>query len=179
MFEGLRTIFLDRDGVINRQAPDGGFVWRWEDFAVLPGVSTALARLNAQGLRVFVVSNQRGVSLGLYTEADVLALHRHLAQWLAQQGARIDAFYYCPHARDCCSCRKPLGGMFQQAFQEHGGDASTSLMIGDSWSDIEAGRRAGMRTIAVASAEGAGHDADAVCTSLAHAVELILGTGQG
>jgi D-glycero-D-manno-heptose 1,7-bisphosphate phosphatase len=174
-FEGLRTIFLDRDGVINRKAPKGEFVWKWTDFHALPGLPEALARLNAAGLRVYVVTNQRGVSLGLYTEHDILALHQELSAWLAQRDAHIDAFYYCPHPRDSCNCRKPLGGMFEQAYREHGGDASTSVMIGDAWSDIEAGRRAGMRTIAIADTS-AGHGADAVCGSLTQAVELILWT---
>ena len=181
-FRGVRTIFLDRDGVINEKAPEGQYVWRWDDFHPLPGAASAIAQLNASGCRVFVVTNQRGAALGLYTLSDIEALHGRVAQWLAERGARIDGFYYCPHDREGCRCRKPDTGMIEQAFAEHGGDAATSAMIGDSLSDIEAGVKAGMRTLWIdsdagsrkAGTEKAASLADAVCRSLEEAVALLL-----
>jgi D-glycero-D-manno-heptose 1,7-bisphosphate phosphatase len=180
-FGAVETVFVDRDGVINRKAPEGEYVWRWEDFHVLPGVDAAIARLNAEGRRVFVVTNQRGAALGLYTPADIEALHARFSEWLTERGARIDAFYYCPHDREGCRCRKPDTGMMEQAFAEHGGEAATSIMIGDSLSDIEAGRKAGMRTIWIddqqtsrkPGTEKAASLADAVCGSLPEAVRLL------
>jgi hypothetical protein len=74
----LRTIFLDRDGVLNEKMPEGSYVTAWADFRMLPGVPEAIARLNQAGLRVIVVSNQRGIALGLYSAADVAAIHAKL-----------------------------------------------------------------------------------------------------
>jgi D-glycero-D-manno-heptose 1,7-bisphosphate phosphatase len=144
----VRYVFLDRDGVINRKAPEGQYISRWNDFQLLAGVETAISRLNRSGYRVIVVTNQRGVALGLYTEQDILKLHEELARHLTLFGAHTDAIYYCPHDKNKCDCRKPGPGLFEQAFREFP-DASSenSIMIGDSISDIEAGLRLGMPTI--------------------------------
>lgn len=179
----LVTIFLDRDGVVNEKMPEGQYVTRWEDFHLLPGVAEAIARLNRAGLRVIVVSNQRGIALGLYSAADVEAIHARLQQELQTRGAHIDAFYFCPHDRDGCDCRKPLPGMFfaaQRAFPEI--EAATSAMIGDSAVDVEFGRRLGMRTVFIEGdparqkpgTQSAGDAADARFASLADAVEALL-----
>lgn len=179
----LVTIFLDRDGVVNRKLPEGCYVTRWEEFDLLPGVADAIARLNRAGLRVLVVSNQRGASLGLYTPADVEAIHAQLQQELARHGAHIDAFYFCPHDKNACDCRKPLPGMFLQAQRDFPAiDAQTSVMIGDSAVDIEFGRRLGMRTLFIdgdpaqrkPGTREAGAAATARFPSLAAAVDALL-----
>ena len=152
----LRTVFLDRDGVLNRKLPEGRYVTSWSEFQPLPGVPQAIARLNRAGLRVVVVSNQRGIALGLYTSEDVRSIHSALQGWLQSQGAHIDAFYFCPHDTQQCNCRKPLPGLFHQAradFPEI--DAASSLMIGDSLSDIEFGHRLGMTTVFLEGDPGA------------------------
>ena len=97
---------------------------------------SAIAALNRSGRRVLVVSNQRGVALGLYTAADVDALHVRLNEHLAAHGARIDAFYFCPHDKNECDCRKPNIGLFEEAFLDFP-DASraNSIVIGDSLSE--------------------------------------------
>ncbi len=178
----VRTVFLDRDGVINRKAPEGEYVSRWDQFHPLPGIAEAIAELNRSGRLVFVVTNQRGVALGLYTEDDVRAVHTQLQQWLVERGARVDGFYYCPHDKHACSCRKPLPGLFEQAFAAHPGlTAETSLMIGDSLSDIEAGKALRMPTIFIAGdpahqkagADRAAASADYTAASLAEAVALL------
>ena len=141
-------MFLDRDGVLNEKLPEGKFVSTSADLRMLPGAGAAVARLNRSGMRVMVVSNQRGVALGLYTAADVEAVHASLAGELRGHGAHIDAFYFCPHDRAQCGCRKPLPGMFEQARADFPDlTAATSLMVGDSLSDIEFGRRLGMETV--------------------------------
>jgi D-glycero-D-manno-heptose 1,7-bisphosphate phosphatase len=187
VWSGIKTVFLDRDGVLNAKAPEGEYVWRWEDFHLLDGVSEAIARLNRAGLRVIVVTNQRGVALGLYTVTNVEALHTHLEQFLSGQGAHIDAFYICPHDRGECNCRKPLPGLFEQAAAHYREiSAAKSVMVGDSLVDIEFGRGLGMKTILVAGVEEtrapgtekAAELADLRCDSLPEAVEAIVAGSQ-
>jgi len=181
--KSLRTVFLDRDGVLNEKLPEGRFVQSFTDLHVLPGVPEAIGRLNRAGLRVIVVSNQRGIALGLYTAADVEAIHAGFQRLLAASGAHVDGFYFCPHDRQECNCRKPLPGLFEQAAVDFPGIAAAdSAMIGDSLPDIEFGKRLGMLTVFIegdperqkAGAQAAGEMADLRCGSLAEAVEYLL-----
>jgi D-glycero-D-manno-heptose 1,7-bisphosphate phosphatase len=115
---------------------------------LLPGVAKAIVALKQAGKRVIVVTNQRGVALGRYTAEDVRTIHERLQQLLAGHGAQVDAFYFCPHDKKQCQCRKPLPGMFEQARAEFPQiTAESSVMVGDSLSDIEFGQGVGMRTI--------------------------------
>jgi D-glycero-D-manno-heptose 1,7-bisphosphate phosphatase len=179
----LRTVFLDRDGVLNQKMPEGRYVTSFSEFQLLPGVQQAIARLNGAGLRVIVVSNQRGIALGLYNATDVDQIHASFQNSTRAHGAHVDAFYFCPHDKSQCNCRKPLPGLFEQAqadFPEIASDSS--VMIGDSWSDIEFGRRLGMRTIFVDSGsehrkpgfEKARGLADLSFPSLPEAVDALL-----
>jgi D-glycero-D-manno-heptose 1,7-bisphosphate phosphatase len=183
-WSNVSTVFLDRDGVLNRKAPEGEYVARWKDFSVLEGVVEALARLSRAGLRMLVVTNQRGVALGRYTVKDVEALHTQFQQLLAERGAHIDAFYICPHDHGDCNCRKPLPGLFEQAAAEFPSIApASSVMIGDSLVDMEFGKRLGLRTILIEDgsedrapgAEKAREMADLRCSSLREAVSALLG----
>lgn len=184
----LKTVFLDRDGVLNQKMEEGRYVTAWNEFKLLPGVVEAIKELNRAGVRVLVVSNQRGVALGLYTAEDVRAIHDELQEVLRQQGAHVDGFYFCPHDKGQCDCRKPLPGMFEQAkadFPEI--RAAESVMIGDSLSDMEFGRRLGMRTVFVEGeaerqkpgAERAREMADFWAGSLPEAVEKLGTKGLG
>ena len=144
----LTTVFLDRDGVLNEKMPEGHYVKSMDDFHVLAGVPEAIARLNSAGLRVVVVSNQRGIALGLYTAADVDAIHSEFQHVLDSHGAHIDAFFICPHDRGQCNCRKPLPGLFAQAVAQFPTiSAAASVMIGDSLVDIEFARHLVMTAI--------------------------------
>jgi D-glycero-D-manno-heptose 1,7-bisphosphate phosphatase len=146
-FANTKYVFLDRDGVLNRCLV-GSYVTSWEQFEILPGVEQAIAQLNRSGRKVIVVTNQRGIALGVHSEADMLAMHDRLRDHLAAHGAHLDAIYYCPHDNGQCHCRKPQTGMFEQAFQDfHDATASNSVMVGDSLADIEAASRLGMRSI--------------------------------
>jgi D-glycero-D-manno-heptose 1,7-bisphosphate phosphatase len=180
---GLRTVFLDRDGVLNRKLPEGNYVSSWSDFELLPGVLEAIDKLKSAGLRVLVVSNQRGIALGLYTTEAVRQIHSELQNLLLARRTSIDGFYFCPHNHAECDCRKPMTGLFKRAkadFPEI--SAETSVMIGDSLSDIEFGRRLGMRTIFIQgdpsrqkpSAKMADELADMRCSSLLEAVDALL-----
>src|SRR5947209_4350869 len=110
-----RTAFLDRDGTINVKAPEGQYVTGPEQLTLLPRAAEAIHRLNEAGFRVVVVTNQRGVSLGAMSAEDVDAVHARLAEQLAERGARIDAYFVCPHDERSCDCRKPGIGMFLRA----------------------------------------------------------------
>jgi D-glycero-D-manno-heptose 1,7-bisphosphate phosphatase len=179
----LRTVFLDRDGVLNRKMPEGRYVTSLADLQILPGVPEAIARLNRAGLRVVVVTNQRGVALGLYSADDVRQIHDAFQSSLHTHSAQIDAFYVCPHDKHQCECRKPLTGLFDQAradFPEI--EAASSVIIGDSLSDIEFGRRLGMTTVFIEGdplhqkpgADTARQLADACFASLLEATEALL-----
>jgi D-glycero-D-manno-heptose 1,7-bisphosphate phosphatase len=183
--EAIQYVFLDRDGVINRKLPEGSYVTHWGEFELAPNVAGAIAALNHSGRRVIVVTNQRGIALGHMTRADVDAIHRGLVAALARGGASLDRIYYCPHDRNECSCRKPGTGMIEAAFRDFP-DArpENSLLIGDSRSDIECGRAAGMATILIErKGEGNEDDGSGIARELAHAtvdslpdaVRLILG----
>ena len=149
-FSDIEYVFLDRDGVLNCKPARGQFVTRWEEFHLQPGVEEALAKLARSGRKLIVVTNQRGVALGLYSLADLADMHDRLQTWLAAHGARLDAIYVCPHNNSECNCRKPLTGLFEQAFRDFPeANAGNSVMIGDSLRDIQAGRSVGMRTVLV------------------------------
>lgn len=139
-----RVIFLDRDGTINH---DPGYISNPDDLHLLPGAAEGIKLLQGHAF-IVVVTNQSGISRGFYTPDDVARVHQHLLDLLAQEGARVDAIYYSPYQKsDGMPCRKPNPGMLLQAAKEHGLDLSTSWMIGDRSSDIEAGAAVGARTI--------------------------------
>lgn len=184
--QGRPAIFLDRDGTINVEV---NYLHRVIDFVVIPGVAEAIARLNHAGWPVFVVTNQAGIARGMYDVAAMEQLHSHLQEVLAQHGAHIDAFYYCPHHPDfsgICACRKPAPGMLLRASEDYGIDLSRSWLIGDSAGDIGAGRTVGCRTILVRTgygerverelAAGNGEQPDAIVAALPDAVALLLAT---
>jgi D-glycero-D-manno-heptose 1,7-bisphosphate phosphatase len=180
---GVATVFLDRDGVINEKLPEGRYVSSEDEFRILLGVPEAIAKLNLAGFRVLIVSNQRGVALGALTLEFVQKIHAVLQEKIMGYGAHVDAFYFCPHDMQSCTCRKPMLGLFHQAVNDFPEiTPESSVMIGDSLSDIEFGHRAGMRTILLRGSsnhpkprsEEAAKLADRCCTSLPEAVEVLL-----
>lgn len=134
------TLFLDRDGVINRRLP-GDYVKLWEEFHFLDGVKEAIARLNQYFIRTIIVTNQQGIGKGLMSETDLEEIHRRMKREIREAGGRIDAIYVCPEIAGArASCRKPNTGMAEQArtdFPEI--DFERSVMVGDSLSDMEFG----------------------------------------
>ena len=149
MGEGRAALFLDRDGVINRER--GKHTWRLEEFEVLPDVAEAVLAAHAAGLLVIAVTNQSGIALGLYGHADVERLHAYLHRQLALRGAHLDAVYYCPHHPDRgrCLCRKPGGLLFERAIARFGIDPARSLMVGDRQRDVDAANSVGIRGVLV------------------------------
>jgi D-glycero-D-manno-heptose 1,7-bisphosphate phosphatase len=171
-----KAIFLDRDGVINRKAPEGQYVTRWEDMEFLPGSGQAVRLFNEAGFLVIVVSNQRCVAKGLITILELESMHERMCREFHAAGARIDAVYYCPHDKQPpCGCRKPQPGMLLQAAQAHDVQLGSSWMIGDSEHDVDAGRSAGCHTAQVVGDESPAHNAaDLSAVSLLDAARKIL-----
>ena len=154
------AVFFDRDGVLNL---DTGFTHRPDQLRWVEGAARAVRRVNDAGLLAFVVTNQSGIARGLYTEDDVLALHRWMAAELARESARVDAWRFCPHHPQLngpCRCRKPLPGMLDDLIAAHRVDPALSLMLGDRDTDMAAAAAAGVRGVLFTGAD-AGDDVDA------------------
>ena len=142
-----RAVFCDRDGVINR---DHGYVHRWDEFDIFPGVPQALSGLRQAGWILVLVTNQSGIARGLYDEQAFHALTEQMQAFLRDRNAQFDAVYFCPHLPEApvsayaqvCKCRKPGPGMFEQARLELGLDMPSSVCIGDNATDIQAARAA-------------------------------------
>lgn len=180
----IRYVFLDRDGVLNRKMPEGGYLTESTHFEWLPGAEEAIARMNHARLTVIVVTSQRGIALGLLGHQELQRIHAKMLDDLATHGAHLDAIYYCPHDRGECECRKPATGLFEQALHQFpGANSQNSVVIGDSLSDIVAGKRLGMKTVFILGEPDrqkpgwakAAQAADKVATSLLDAVESYLG----
>lgn len=151
----VRHLILDRDGVLNEEAPDHGYVLRPEAFKWLPGALQALADLSRAGLRISVATNQSAVGRGLMTQQQleqVLAAMRDQAQ---AAGATISGVYFCPHAPEAhCDCRKPAPGLIHTAILESGIPAKQTLLVGDDVRDVEAARAAGVAAVLVRTGKG-------------------------
>jgi histidinol-phosphate phosphatase family protein len=136
----MRAVFIDKDGTLVENVP---YNVDPAQIALTPGAADGIAALARHGYRVIVVSNQPGVALGKFAPAALDAVQARLAELVA-----LDGFYFCPHAPAAgCGCRKPAPGLLEQAAREHGVSLGESWLIGDILDDIEAGRRAGCRTV--------------------------------
>jgi D-sedoheptulose 7-phosphate isomerase len=172
------VVFLDRDGVVNANRSD--YVKSWDEFLLFPDVAAAIRRLNEAGYAVVVVTNQSAIGRGIISEATVEQMHAQMCHLLAGQGAWISKVYYCPHHPNAdCLCRKPRGGLIQQALAELPVDATRAFMVGDHASDVAAGRSCGLTTVLVTSGRGTvaecGLDMpDHVAPDLTAAVDWIL-----
>ncbi len=176
------AFFLDRDGTLNEEVD---YLSDPEQLVLIPGAAAAVARLNALGIPVVVVTNQSGIGRGKYGWQDFAAVMKRMETLLAHENAWIDAVYASPHhehARGEYAVadhpeRKPNPGMLLRAAEEHGLDLSRSWMVGDKALDLEAGRRAGCRVALVRTGYGSrvdGSAADLVAENLPEAVERIL-----
>jgi len=172
-----RVVFLDRDGVINTEPPDPGWVFRWEAFEFADGALDALRRLRENGFTVAVVSNQSCVGRGLATLESIQAVMDAMAEAVAAAGGELARVYWCPHVdADGCECRKPKAGMVERAERELGLRADRAFLVGDRATDVEMGAAKGCTTFLV----DAGHadpgdtQADFVVEGLAEAVDRIL-----
>ncbi len=148
------AVFLDKDGTLIDDLP---YNVDPDKIRLTPGVAEALPLLTKAGYRLIVISNQPGVALGYFDQAALSQVEQRISTLLAGHGVRIDDYYWCPHHprgtipahTAVCSCRKPMPGLILRAAQEHAIDLSRSWFIGDILHDVEAGRRAGCRTILI------------------------------
>lgn len=177
----MQTIFLDRDGVINRNRARGDYVKCWEEFEFLPGACDAIARLTEAGFRLLVVTNQACIGKGIVSWATIQQIHAKMMQEVARAGGRIEAVLCCPHLEDAgCGCRKPAPGLLRRAHEEYRVDLGQAILVGDSAKDVQAATAIGMPAIMVLS--GLGRVADLgsapipcrVAKDLAHAAQFIL-----
>lgn len=145
---GYDIVFLDRDGTINVRVD--GYVRRPVELELLPGAGAAVAALNGSGVRVVVLTNQRGLATGDLTQDQLEDVHRALAERLARWGAHVDAILVCPHDERSCDCRKPLPGLFHAALRAAPwAHPSRCAMVGDMASDVVPARGLGIRAILV------------------------------
>jgi D-glycero-D-manno-heptose 1,7-bisphosphate phosphatase len=146
-----KALFLDRDGVINRE--HGSHATSLEAFVVLPDVPEALALAQRAGWALVVITNQSGVALGLYDHAMVHSMHAYLHRMLAEHDVRLTDILYCPHhpSTGRCLCRKPGGLLLERAIVRHDIDPAASVMVGDRERDMEAAASVGVKGILVSS----------------------------
>jgi D-glycero-D-manno-heptose 1,7-bisphosphate phosphatase len=184
---GQSAVFIDRDGTLIEEV---GYLDRPERVVLYPWSASAIRALNEAGLRVVMVTNQSGIARGLFDEAMVDAVHRHIGALLEAAGARIDAYYYCPHHpagliveyAKACDCRKPGRGLVDRAVREIGIEPERSFVIGDKWLDVGLARAVGARGLLVRTGYGIteerrpppGLAADAVVDNLIDAVSWVL-----
>lgn len=138
-----KAIFLDRDGTLN---PDPGYISNPKDYELYDGVTESLYKLQKAGYLLILITNQSGISRGLFTEEQLEAVHNKMKKLLEAGGVKLDAIYYCPHHPEhpykgvsVCNCRKPKPGLILQAIKDFDVDITKSYMIGDRTSDIKIG----------------------------------------
>ena len=186
---GKAAVFIDRDGTLIEEV---GYLDRPERVVLFPYSVSAIGALNRAGIQVILVTNQSGVARGFFSEDVVARVHAHIAALLAEGGAKIDAYYYCPHHLDGkipryakkCECRKPARGMVDRAVRELGVVPERSYTVGDRWLDVGLARTVGARGLLVRTGYGLteegrppeGLAADAVVDNLVAAVSWILRT---
>ena len=182
-----RAVFLDRDGTIIEEV---GYLDRPERVEFFPWTIDAIRVLNRADLAVVLVSNQSGIARGFFTDAVVDNVHQRMEDMLSAGGARIDAYYYCPHHPEgsvaelakVCDCRKPARGLVDRAVAEFGVDPARSFVVGDRWLDVGLARTVGARGVLVRTGYGEreelkppnGMKADAIVDNLIAASSWIL-----
>ena len=178
----LKTVFLDRDGVINADSPD--YIKSWAEFRFIPGSLDAIARLTRAGRSMIVITNQSAVNRGMVSPVELETMHRRMRQAVYDAGGLITDIFFCPHRPDeNCGCRKPRPGMILAARDRYGIDLARAVLVGDSVKDILAGKAAGCRTILVQTGNGtasrqrlkaSGQTPDHVAVDLDRAANWIL-----
>lgn len=175
-----KAVFIDRDGVINAEVE---YLHEPEKFTLLPGVLEALKSLGEGGFKRVIATQQAGIGLGYFTKEDFFKVNQKMLGLFHGAGIAIDRVYFCPHAKgEKCPCRKPEPGMLSRGVEELNLDPARCFMVGDKTADLEAGRRAGMRTVLVKTGHG-GRDGefpappDHIADDLLAAARWILSQG--
>ena len=146
-----KCVFFDRDGVVNRApSPEEYYVLSLERFFILPAFMESLRIVNKKGYAAVIVTNQRCIERGLITWDELNRIHDYLRLSVKEAGLELLDILVCPHGADQCECRKPKPGLFLEASRRYQLDLAASWMVGDSETDVEAGRAAGCRTVRIA-----------------------------
>jgi len=179
-----RIVFLDRDGVINKYPGHFKYVTSQKEFKFLRGSRSAIGRLSRAGYKLFIVSNQAGVSKGLYSQRALDKMTDEMIRKIQKQGGKIEKVLYCTHQEsENCDCRKPKTGLIEKALKSVEGkvDFKNSFFIGDSIRDVKTGRSAGCKTILVLSGRESADNMknwetcpDFVAKNLSRAADIIL-----
>ena len=164
----IKTIFLDRDGVINEEV---NYLYQIENFKFIDGVFEACLHFQRLNYKIIIVSNQSGIERGYYSEKDYKRLTSWMLDQFCQKNISVLDTFYCPHGPDSkCFCRKPKPGMFIDARHKHNIRMDESWMIGDKESDITAAKNAGIRnTILVRS----GHINDELNSNAKYVIDSV------
>ncbi|MFX1303244.1 MAG: D-glycero-beta-D-manno-heptose 1,7-bisphosphate 7-phosphatase [Promethearchaeota archaeon] len=154
MTKKRKAIFLDRDGVINKEV---NYLSKPNDFEFIEGSIDALKILKQKGYLIIVITNQAGIAKGFFTEETLESIHSKMTRILKQNNIELDGIYYCPHHPEFtgpCDCRKPKPGMILKAQLKYNIDLNNSYMVGDTLNDIETGKSARCKTILVLTGYG-------------------------
>ncbi len=144
----MKAIFLDRDGVINRDPGFGDYIKSWAEFEFMPGSIDAIKLLNKHGYEIFVISNQAGVAKGLFSQGSLDEITANMLKEIEAKGGKIRSISYCVHATDAgCDCRKPNTGQIKKVTKGLDIDFKKTYFIGDSKLDVGAGKKMGCKTI--------------------------------
>ena len=178
-----KVIFLDRDGVINKDPMEKGYVTEWNEFSFLPGAKEAIIKLNKAGFKIIIISNQAGIAKGIYTEDALSEITKNMLSEIERAGGHIEKAYYCVHKNeDNCDCRKPKVGLFEKALTELKLkiNYSETYFIGDGITDMEAGKQFGLKTVLLMCGKTteeklrrAGIKPDLICNNLPEAVDRV------
>ena len=167
----MKLAILDRDGVINYDSEH--YIKSPAEWRPIPGAIEAIARLNQNGYRVTVATNQSGIGRGMIDMTSVNAVHQHMMKLLAEKGGRIDAVFFCPHAAtEQCECRKPAPGLMHDIGERYGVELQTVPMVCDTLRDLEAAKAAGCQPHLVRS----GRAAEADDATIAAWLQAVPGT---
>ncbi len=151
----MKTVFLDRDGVINENYLNKGYVCNWSDFIFLNNSLEAITILSQNRFNLYIATNQSGIGRGFFTEKQLSETHARMIEAIQCAGGQIEKIYYCPHhPDDGCLCRKPNPGLLHQAVKDNSVNLAESYFIGDSSTDIEAAVAAGVIPILVLTGHG-------------------------
>lgn len=184
MSDNMKTVFLDRDGVISVFTPND-WIKTWEEFKFIPGAIEGLKALHDNNYRIVIISNQAGINKRVFTRKSLDLLTEKMLEVLKKQNIEISEIYYCPHtAEENCECRKPKPGSFFRAQKELGYiDLKNTFYVGDTEIDVQAGKAAGTKTILVLSGKtkNTGETAswpvkpDFIAADLKQAAKIIVG----
>lgn len=139
-----KIVFFDRDGVVNKNAAEHCYIEKPEDFALNPGIGPLMRHLAEEGFEFIVITNQRGIARGIFTEQMLAAVHSRMRSLLADEQVEVLDILYCPHGHDACNCRKPKPGLLYTACARYEIDLAASILVSDSAADVRMGEEFGI-----------------------------------